>query len=98
MQNHLGPTTHLKTTDARWSMVNRERLIRTEENFTQAVTEPVWVITTTDLTVASIEDSNGRRSNAMFGAAKLSIDHIDRRIELRCSAVGRTLIRQGSVT
>ena len=50
-------------------MVNRDRLIRTEENFTQAVTEPVWVITATDLTaptapygvVASIEDSNGRR-------------------------------------
>ena len=32
-----------------------------------------------------------------FGAAKISIDHIDRRIGLRCSAVDRTLIRQESV-
>ena len=56
-------------TDARWSMVNRDRMIRTEVNFTQAVTEPVWVITATALTaqtapygaVGSIEDSNSRR-------------------------------------
>ena len=47
-------------------MVNHDRLIRTEVNFTQAVTDPVWVITATALTaahgaVASIEDSNGHR-------------------------------------
>ena len=50
-------------------MVNRDRMIRSEVNFTQAVTEPVWVITATALTaltapygaVASIKDSNGSR-------------------------------------
>ena len=49
-------------------MVNRDRMIRTEENFTQAVTEPVWVITAMALmvlmapyvAVASIEGSNSR--------------------------------------
>ena len=34
----------------------------------------------------------------MFGAAKIIIAHIDRRIGLRYSAVGRTLIRQGYVS
>ena len=50
-------------------MVNRDRLIRTEVNFTEAVTELVWVITAMALmalttpygAVASIEDSNERR-------------------------------------
>ena len=47
-------------------VVNRDRMIRTEVNFTQAVTEQVWVITAKALTVpydavASIEDSNSRR-------------------------------------
>ena len=97
MQKSL--TTHLKTTDSQWSMVNRDRMIRTEVNFTLAVTEPVWVITLTAAygAVASIEE-RPPLANAMFGAAKISIDHIDRRIGLRCSAVGRTLIRQRSVS
>ena len=72
-------------------MVNRHRLIRTEVNFTQAATEPVWVITATALTaltapdgaVASTEDERPPLANAMFGAAKISIDHIDRHIRLR---------------
>ena len=38
---------------------------------------------------------------SLDGATKISIEHIDpidRRIGLRCSAYGRTLIRQGSVS
>ena len=57
-------------------MVNCDRLVRTEVNFTQAVTELVCVITATASTVAY-------SAVAMFSAAKISIENIDRRIRLR---------------
>ena len=38
------------------------------------------------------------RTKMRTGATKISNDHIDRRIGLMCSAVGRTSITQGYVS